>query len=209
MQKNEVVEFLEKIDAYVGKNHTSILENSKFKLKIIGKCALFLAGMTDSAGTVDLDSLRIESGGIEDPNEIIIKSLMKEFGIKRQIVHGYYIEFVGQAMVFLPHDPQWMPLEGEWKNISVEYLEPNAIIASKCFSAFSKTPRKKDLQDVSASLDQKLVHLQKVLVAADSIFNLYSMDSRSNRFPEVYKYLTKELIPNYGGGTLKYSPPEE
>ena len=58
MQKSEVIEFLEKIDAHITQKHAVDLANAKFEVKIIGKCALLLAGMTDPVGTVDLDSLR-------------------------------------------------------------------------------------------------------------------------------------------------------
>ena len=92
MQRSEVFEFLDKIDKYVGKNYQSILGAEKFELKIIGKCSLILAGMVDSIGTVDLDSLQIE--GKLDPkiNEVVKASLLIEFGRSKQSVHGYYLE---------------------------------------------------------------------------------------------------------------------
>ena len=83
------------------------------------------------------------------------------------------------------------------------------MVASKCFSAFSIPHRKKDLQDVVGALDQKIVEIQNIIALADQIFISYGEDARSDRFSEVYKYLTEELIPNYGGGVLEYLPEEE
>lgn len=209
MQKSEILEFLEKIDSHLEKNFASELASKKFPLQIIGKGALLLAGMKDPVGTVDLDSLEIESKSGDSTLKNVATDLLAAFGRKQQIVHGYYLEFVGEAMVFLPRRPEWIPLPGEWRHLSIQYLGPKANIAAKCFSAFSTPPRKKDLKDITESLDQNLVALPKILELADQIFDLYSMDARSDRFVDIYSYLTKDLIPNYGGGSLKFRPEEE
>ena len=81
------------------------------------------------------------------------------------------------------------------------------MIAAKLFSAFSDTPRKQDKQDkqdVVAALDQKQVSIVKVCEIADQIFNTYSMDARSDRFPKVREYITNELMADYGHADLKY-----
>jgi hypothetical protein len=60
MQKNDVIEFLEKIDLHMSKNPKSFIKGAKFDFKIIGKSALLLAGLIDTAGTVDIDSLGLD-----------------------------------------------------------------------------------------------------------------------------------------------------
>jgi len=144
MLKAEVLEFLQKIDAHVGKAFPG---SEKFPLRIIGKCALLLSGLEDAVGTVDLDSLSVEA---QSEHKAVADALLENFGRKQQTVHGYYLEFVGVALVFLPPKPTWIALEGSWKNIDATYLEIHDVIASKCFSAFSTTPRTKDKRDVSA-----------------------------------------------------------
>ena len=209
MQRSEVIEFLDKIDRHTAKNYRTLLGQAKFELRIIGKCALVLAGMVDSVGTVDLDSLRVEGGVSLEVNQDIVDGLLAEVGKPRQMIHGYYLDFVAPAMVFLPQRQKWIALEGDWSSLSVNYLERHQTIASKLFSAFSKPPRKKDRQDIGAALDQKVVGLQKVLDEADHIFDFHSMDARNDRFPDVFRYLNEELMPNYGGGRLRYRPQEE
>jgi hypothetical protein len=59
MQRDEVVEFLSKIDSYITNKLKPLTEGKQFELKIIGKSALLLAGLTDSIGTVDIDSLHL------------------------------------------------------------------------------------------------------------------------------------------------------
>ncbi len=209
MQKSEILEFLTKIDTHLAENFEQVLREETFSLRIIGKCSLLLSGMTDPIGTVDLDSLEIETKSTNSPLKTIATKLLDTFGRKQQNVHGYYLEFVGEAMVFLPRRPRWHTLTGDWKHLTIQFLDPNENIASKCFSAFSTPPRKKDLKDITEALDQKLVTLPKVLELVDQIFDLYSMDARSDRFPHIYSYITNELIPNYGGGRLKYRPEVE
>lgn len=204
MQRDEVIEFLAKIDHHIGINLKSIRAGETLELRIIGKSALLLAGLTDSIGTVDVDALSIEGrfpGGPE-----IKKELLDQFGRSKLKVNGYYLEFVDAAMVFLSQTPHWVMVPREFSNLSVYYLEPHHVIASKCFSAFANPPRKKDKQDVIAALDQGLVTFQRTLDIAEEIFDLHSMDARSDRFPEVYEYITGELMKEFGQGNLKYRP---
>ena len=198
MEKNEIIEFLRKIDTH--------LAGEKFELKIIGKSALLLAGLKDTVGTVDIDSLSVEGTAHDQKN---VRSLEAEFGRAKVTVNGYYLEFVPHAIVFLPQKPRWTSLTEKYATLTVQYLEPTIVIASKMFSAFASPPRKKDKQDIVAALDQGLVKFQETITVADQIFDCYSMDSRADRFPAVYAYITNDLVKNYGQATLKYEPPEE
>ena len=80
MQKNEVVEFLAKIDSY--------LKGKRFTLKIIGKSALLLSGLTDSTGTVDIDSLGLDGKTPQEEEQKIAESLIAEFGRTRIAING-------------------------------------------------------------------------------------------------------------------------
>jgi hypothetical protein len=206
MQKDEVIEFLEKIDRHMIKNQDLFPRGAKFDFKIIGKSALLLAGLIDTAGTVDIDSLGLEAKTSDMVAQNTIDLLLKEFGRPRQMINGYYLEFVSPAIVFLAQKPTWIALDREYSNMSVHYLEPRDVIASKFFSAFALTPRKKDKQDVVAAFDQRIANFQATLNLADDLFDFYSMDSRADRFPDVHAYITQELMSKYGKAHLKYDP---
>ncbi len=202
MHKVEVLEFLGKIDTHIGAHFP---QTKKFPLRIIGKSALLLADFDDTVGTVDLDSLAIEAQSDQKP---VADALLGEFGRSQQVVHGYYLEFVGEALVFLPPKAAWLPLHGPWKNLQVEYLEIHEVIASKCFSAFSTPPRNKDKKDITSALDQGRVKIEKLIPLIDRIFDYYSMDARSDRFEKVFDFVNTSIIANYGGGPLKFIPDE-
>lgn len=206
MQKNEVIEFLNKIDRYVSGNLAASLGGEKFELKIIGKSALLISGLKDSVGTVDIDMLGIDGHTEQDSPNDIVENLTLQFGRSRIAVNSYYLEFVPPALVFLPQLPRWTSLGSQFSSLSVQYLDSKFVIASKLFSAFSNPPRKKDRQDIIAALDQSLVNLQDVLKIADDIFEYHSMDARAERFPYIYDYITEELIPNYGPARIIYEP---
>jgi hypothetical protein len=209
MQRSEVLEFLAKINSYLGSGFSGQLGDTRgFGLKIFGKSALMLAGLQDSVGTVDIDILVVQGQLQRESNELVMEGLKKEFGRARIQVHGYYLEFVLDAVVFLPQQPRWIALETQYSWLSVEYLDPTHVAASKLFSAFSDTPRNQDKQDIRALLDQKLVTIEELSAAADNIFDFYMMDSRSDRFPEVYSYLVEELMADYGEAKLEYEPRE-
>lgn len=209
MQKDEVLEFLGKIDAFLYEHYASRLDGKPFELKIFGKSALLLAGLVDSVGTNDIDILQVDGQHSPGANKEIVKGLTEEFGRTRTKVHGYYLEFVSPAIVFLSQKPEWIPLGQTFKHLEVSYLEPHHVIASKLFSAFSPTmPRKKDKQDIVAALDQKLVTLGAVCAIADKVFDRHRGDAREDRFPAVYDYLTKELMTDYGKAELEFKPDE-
>jgi hypothetical protein len=206
MQKDDILEFLGKIDAHLQTKFPKRLsDGDKLSLRIFGKSALMLAGLQDSVGTVDIDILKVETLATD---ALAIDSLSAEFGRERKKVHGYYLEFVQEAMVFLPQKPNWIPLDKNFPCLTVEFLSPTHVAASKLFSAFSTFPRPKDKQDIRAALDQRLVAIQELATAADQIFDLLSMDARSDRFPSVHSFLVNELMPDYGGAKLKYVPEE-
>jgi hypothetical protein len=204
MQRDEVFEFLAKIDQHLGNHRTAPTE--KFELKIIGKSALLLAGLVDTVGTVDIDSLGVEGKQRDQATQVRIDLLLKEFGRIKQTIHGYYLEFVSPAIVFLPQKPIWLSLEQEFAHLKVRFLDPQHVVASKLFSAFSKPARKRDKQDIVAALDQGLVNFQTTLDIADQIFELHAMDGRSERFPNVHAYITEDLMSKYGKARLKYAP---
>jgi hypothetical protein len=206
MQKDEIAEFLGRIDAHLKAKFKVRLTKKKFELKIFGKSALLLAGLIDSIGTNDIDLLKIDGQHSPEANQEIILSLEAEFGVSRVRVNEYYLEFVLPAFVFLSRKPVWIPYGSGYECLSVCYLEPHHLIASKLFSAFSGAPRRRDKQDIVAALDQKLVSLQEVCKIADQVFDLHSMDSRSEEFPRVYDYITKGLMTDYGAVELKYRP---
>lgn len=207
MQKDEVFEFLGKIDEFLHANHATRLGGKPFELKIFGKSALLLAGLVDSVRTNDIDILQVDGQHSSDANKEIVKGLTEEFGRSRTKVHGYYLEFVSPAIVFLSQKPEWVSLEQTFRHLKVFYLESHHVIASKLFSAFSPTmPRKKDKQDIVAALDQKLVSLADVCIIADKVFDRHRGDAREDRFPAVYDYLVNELMANYGKANLDYLP---
>ena len=114
----------------------------------------------------------------------------------------------GDGRAFHPHIGNTQG-GAKFDNLSVFYLDPHYVVASKMFSAFSDPARKRDRQDISNVLDQKLVDFQETLQIADRIFDLYSMDARSDRFPTVYQYITGELMGAYGKARLKFKPEHE
>ncbi len=207
MLKDEILDFLNKIDQHLVKHVDT--RSGKFEFKIIGKSALLLAGLIDSIGTVDIDSLTIEGAVVSEKDAEVIKVLQNEFGRANITVHGHYIEFVSSSIVFLPRKAEWVGLGVSSKNITVQYLEPHCNIASKLFSAFATPPRKKDKQDIVSALDQKLVDFQKILNIADKIFDEYSMDARNTRFKNVSHYIRNDLMAKFGDAILKYEHDEE
>lgn len=82
MQKNEIFELLEKIDAHLEKAWKEALGGNRIPLRIFGKSALLLAGLQDSTGTADIDLLRVESRTSANEPEIIA-GLEREFGKSR------------------------------------------------------------------------------------------------------------------------------
>lgn len=204
MQKNEIEEFLNRIDSFLGKTYENKFGGEKFELRIFGKSALLLAGLTDSVGTIDIDLLQVESG-TPLQSQLEIKTLLEaEFNRQRQKLNNYYLEFVSEAIVMLSNEAKWIPLSRNHKNIYPLYLDPDHIVGSKLFSAFAETPRKKDKQDIRSALDQGLARWTRVCEIADEIFEKYRIDARSDHFPEVYEYITKELMPDYGDVKLKH-----
>jgi hypothetical protein len=208
MQRDEILGFLKRIDRHLHAKLQPILAGYRFELNIIGKSALILAGLTDSIGTVDIDSLAIGGHPPSERDIQVSESILSEFGRANLAVNGYYLEFVSEGIVFLPTKPEWVHLLERYKALSVRYLAPPAVVASKCFSAFSQPVRKRDRQDIVATLDQGLADLPRVAKLADSIFDSYSMDSRSDRFPAVYEFIMTELAGRYGNVELKFSPEE-
>jgi hypothetical protein len=206
VQRDEVVGFLKKIDQHIGKNLQSVTGGQKFELKIIGKSALLLAGLSDSVGTVDIDSLGVEGRTSDQEVQNVIDHLLDEYGKAKLSTNGFYLEFVAPAFVFLSQKPEWIALDHDYLNLSVRYLEAHHVIASKFFSAHSSPPRKKDKQDVVAAIDQGIVDFQASVTIADGIFDLHSMDARSDRFPDVYTYITQDLVSKYGSVHLAYAP---
>ena len=209
MLKNEVTDFLGVIDKHITKHLPAPASENKFELRIIGKCALLLAGLFDSVGTIDIDALRAEGETPSVAHQSIIENLGKDFGKSKLMVNGYYLEFVNSNIVFLPRRPRWIPVDETYSNLTVRYLEPHDNIASKLFSAFTHPQRKKDKNDIVEALDKKIVDFQSVLKVADDIFDLHSMDARSDRFSEVYNYITGELMAKYGKANLKYIPDDD
>lgn len=207
MQKDEVFEFLGKIDAFLGEDGSDLLNGKPFELKIFGKSALLLAGLSDSVGTKDMDVLKIE-GYESSANKEIISKLEAEFGKSKFVVHGYFLEFVGASIIFLPPEPIWIPLSGEHLHLNPHYLEPNHVAASKLFSAYADRPRPRDKQDIEAALDQGIASLPKTCEIAEEIFDCLKYDARSDRFPDVYRYLTEELMADYGEAPLRFDPDE-
>ncbi|MGE0615918.1 MAG: hypothetical protein AB7P04_09770, partial [Bacteriovoracia bacterium] len=137
----------------------------------------------------------------------IIKTLEAEFGQARMKTYGYFLQFVEPAVPFLPAEPNWVPLGIPYAHLSVTFLEPNHVAASKLFSAFSTPPRKRDKQDIVALLDQGLVDLKTICPIADKIFAW--QDARSIIYPKVYAYLTEELMKKHGKVKLMYCPDDQ
>src|SRR5690606_37784023 len=117
-------------------------------------------------------------------------------------------EFVAPSFAFLPPEPTWVSIGRTYQCLSAEFLRPEDVVAAKLFSAHADTPRRQDKQDIVAALDQKLVSFAEVCRVADLIFRGYEYDARCERFPEVHRYLTEDLMPNYGKVALKYEPDE-
>jgi hypothetical protein len=203
VQKDEILEFLGKIDSYLERNWGEGLGPAKLELRIFGKSALLLGGLKDAIGTTDIDLLRVESDVAASYPEIIA-SLEKEFGKTKLAINGYYLEFVKAAFVMLAPDPEWVPLDLKHQKLSAHYLEAHHVIGSKLFSAFADTPRKRDKQDIRAALDQGLVQWPRVSALADEIFSSYEFDARSDRFSKVFEYITDELVPDYGPAAIKF-----
>ena len=207
MQKSEILDFLEKINSHLCTEFpVFVSEGRRVALKIFGKSALMLAGLQDSVGTVDIDILKVEGQMRQEADLLAIESLKTEFGKSRIYVHGYYLEFVPEAIVFLPQRPAWIPLEKSYSCLTVEYLDPVHVAATKLFSTFSDTPRMRDRQDIRAALDQGLISIEGLAKAADQVFDFHSMDARNDRFPKVHSYLTGELMADYGEVDLVYDP---
>lgn len=203
MQKDDVLRLLGDIDR-------ELEGKARLSLKVVGKCALLLSGMKDDIGTIDLDVVDREGLFSDQDHADFMHELKKKYGRESQLVNGYYLEFVDEGILFLPRQATWRRLEQDWKNLAVEYLDADDLVASKCFSyGCSKPTRKKDRTDVIRVLDQGLVGIERVLDAADDIFDAYSMDARAERFPEVYRFIQEELRENYGGRELRYRPRDE
>lgn len=124
MQRDEVVEFLGRIDAHLRAIFKDQLGGKKFELRIFGKSALLLAGLIDSIGTVDIDLLRVERQTSPEVSKEVILSLKDEFGKSRLAVNGYYLEFVEPAIVFLSQKSKWVPFESQFETLLISYLDP-------------------------------------------------------------------------------------
>lgn len=205
MRPNDVFEFIAKIDAHLATQAEGQVPARKFRLNIIGKSALVLAGIAGTTETVDVDSLAIDGDPPPEAERKIEAALLAEFGRANLRVHGYYLDFVPSAFVFLPQKYEWVPFVKAYHHLEAHFLNPNCVVASKLFSAFSETPRKKDQQDVVASIDQGIAQFKAVVEIADQIFENHSMDARSDRFPAVHAYIL-ELMNNYGKVPLRFRP---
>jgi hypothetical protein len=201
MQKNDILSFLQEVNAYMAKSCAHLLKGSEYELNIIGKSALLLAGLSDSLGTKDVDLLRVEK--LPGNKKEISGVLEKEFGRNNIAAYGFYLEFVSSNFALLPSSAEWRSQHQNFKHTAIRFLEPHYTIAAKLFSAYADLPRKQDKQDVRAALDQQLVSLPRVCQIADEIFKQYEFDARSDRFPEVYDYIY-ELMNDYGVCELKY-----
>jgi phosphoribosylamine-glycine ligase len=91
MQKNEVIQFLNKIDAHIIANLKALTSEQPFELKIIGKSALLLTGLTDSIGTVDIDSLGIDGQPPSIGYGKILENLKEEFGRAKLTLNDYTV----------------------------------------------------------------------------------------------------------------------
>jgi len=164
-----------------------------------------LAGLKDSSGTVDIDILRIEA---RLRQALIRRSSLaskRNSADREQRFMGIISNLSVTGSCFFLKRPVWVSLE-TYGYVDVSYLDPHHVIASKLFSAFSVPQRNQDKQDTVAALDQKLVTFQKICNVADEVFDFHLMDARSDRFSDVYEYITKKLMGDYGKVELKYSP---
>jgi hypothetical protein len=134
MQRDEVLKFLGSIDRFLGMKFPEQLRSAPYPLSIIGKGALQLAGIEDSRGTVDLDSLVLDGVSLPAVQRMANQALIKEFSRDRLAVYGYYLEFVDPAIVFLSQAPKWVSVDQPFDQLAVRYLHPVDVVASKIFS---------------------------------------------------------------------------
>ena len=208
--KNDYIEFVKVIDDAIGRRFGPI----KLHFRIIGYAALALAGLADR-GTKDVDTLRheikIEASADLQENDVI-DFLTSEFGRNSpgEVRHGLYLDLVEENIAWLPRDPRFIE-EKSFTCIELSRLHPIDACVSKTFSIYKEShDRPSDKRDVIDVLDSGIIDFAQYVKRVDETFVKYEMDSRAPQaFPRVYQFITEELIPEYGDGTvaLTYSLP--
>lgn len=130
---------------------------NKLTLKIIG-CAALLLQTNYSRGTKGSDIL--ETKEITPDVESGIITLAGK-GKKLHKKYGVYIDFVAEALPFIPKKPNFVDvknLNNDLQNFRVEALEVVDVVVSKL-----KTFRANDIDDIRAMIDMGLVS-QKILI---------------------------------------------
>ncbi|MFH1829612.1 MAG: DUF6036 family nucleotidyltransferase [Pseudomonadota bacterium] len=208
--KNEYISLIEDIDEAVAKQFGII----KLHFKIIGYAALALAGLPER-GTKDIDTLKheIKTEAVVGPGEQeIIDFLVAEFGKKSpgEARHDLYLDLVDENIAWFPPHPRFIS-EKNFSCIKLSRLHPTDTCVSKTFSMYKESyDRPNDRKDVIDALSTRIIDFTEYVRRVDETFLIYEMDARAPRaYPRVYKFITEELIPEYGSSdiALTYSLP--
>ena len=155
----------------------------RLALKVIGSTALMLQA-DYLRGTKDSDVLGVMpvAGGIKER----LRNLAGP-GSRLETLHHFYLDIVPSGLPFLPHPPQFLPLDSldaRLGSFQVSVLGVVDVVVSKL-----KRFNGHDRDDVRAMVDMELVEHEPLLERFRSAVDRFSMDARADDLPAIIKNL--------------------
>jgi|GEM_PF-549945 hypothetical protein len=158
----------------------------RLALKVLGSTALMLQA-DYLRGTKDSDVLGVM------PVEGEIKDKLRTLagpGSRLEALHHFYLDVVPSGLPFLPHPPQFSPLDSldsldaRLGSFQVSVLSVVDVVVSKL-----KRFNGHDRDDVRAMVDMELVEHEPLLERFRSAVDRFSMDARADDLPAIIKHL--------------------
>jgi hypothetical protein len=142
-------------------------------LRIIGSTALFLQSDYER-GTKDSDIIQTLELAPEIATEL--RSLAGERTALHER-HRIYLDLVGSGvpfLPFLPHPPQWLPIDLRLSHFELSVLDVVDVVVSKL-----KPFRQSDVDDIEAMIDRDLVAHDMLVARFKSAVDYFTWDARA------------------------------
>ncbi len=150
---------------------------ARIPLRVIGSAALML--LTEYERRTK-DSDVIETDFITEP---VRKALLEIAGQKTEFHtrYGMYLDIVARATPFLPHPPDYRPVESlkGLKNFVVDALDTVDVVVSKL-----KRFNANDADDVEAMVSTGVVEHDRLIERFRSAVDGYELDARAEELPK-------------------------
>jgi hypothetical protein len=143
----------------------------RIQLRIVGSTALFLQ-TPYRRGTRDSDVVQTFDFDRE-LREMLVR--LAGPGTTLALRHGVHLEFVGEAILFLPEEPAWV----RWlslDNVDVSLLDPTDVVVAKLIRLHGD-----DLRDIDAMIELGVVAHESVVVRFRSALTRYGTSGQGDK----------------------------